>query len=412
MKKYFFLILFVSLLCSCSQDDNINTDDTNNEPPGQEVPNPPSSVVPCENGMAGNYPCNDYDLVSHIPLSVFQASAGNDSWGWTDPNTGKEYAIMGLDNGTAFVDISTPDQPIYIGKLFTQSNPSQWRDVKIYQNYAFVVSEANAHGMQVFDLNRLGIATDLPRNFQANAVYTGFGSAHNIVINEDTGFAYAVGTQTFDGGPHIVNIQNPLNPVAAGGFAMAGYTHDAQVVTYTGPDSDYTGREIYIGSNENEVVILDVTNKASIELISSISYDNASYTHQGWFTEDQKYFIVGDELDEIGIGFNTKTVVLDFTDLDSPQFHTNYTGPLASIDHNGYVKGNLYYLANYTGGMRVIDITNIENQTVTEVGFFDSFPSNDATTFNGAWNVYPYFASGNLVISDIDNGLFIVKKSN
>ena len=111
-------------------------------------------------------------------------------------------------------------------------------------------------------------------------------------------------------------------------------------------------------------------------------------------------------------GFNTRTIILDFTDLDNPSFKTSYSGPTSAIDHNGYVKGNLLYLANYTAGVRFIDISNIAGDVLTEVGFFDTFPNHNAATFSGTWNVYPYFESGNIVISDIDNGLFIVKKSD
>ena len=147
--------------------------------------------------------------------------------------------------------------------LPTHTTSTTWRDVKVYNNYAFIVSEAGGHGMQVFDLTRLRNVANPPETFTEDAHYDGFGSSHNIVINEDTGYAYSVGDDTYSGGAHFVDISNPLNPVAAGGYAGSGYTHDAQVITYNGPDSDYTGREIYVGSNENQVVIVDVTDKAN-----------------------------------------------------------------------------------------------------------------------------------------------------
>ena len=99
---------------------------------------------------------------------------------------------------------------------------------------------------------------------------------------------------------HFVNISDPVNPSAAGGYGASGYTHDAQVVTYNGPDADYAGREILIGANENFVVIVDITDKANPVRISQLQYSNLSYTHQGWFTEDQRYFLLGDEGDERG----------------------------------------------------------------------------------------------------------------
>jgi len=369
--------------------------------------------TPCIDGMAGAYPCNGYDLQAHLPLSVFNASSSNDSWGWTDPQDGKEYALFGLNNGTAFIDISDPVNPIYLGKLPTHTSSTTWRDVKVFNNYAFIVSEAGGHGMQVFDLTRLRSVANPPETFTEDAHYGGFGSAHNIVINEDTGYAYGVGTNSYSGGAHFINIQDPLNPVAAGGYSGSGYSHDAQVVIYDGPDSDYTGHEIYIGSNENHVAIVDVSNKNSPQLIASATYNNDSYTHQGWFTEDQKYFIVGDELDELDFGFNTKTITLDFTDLDNPQFHFEHYGETPAIDHNGYTKGNEYYLANYKAGMRVLDINNIDGESYSEIGYFDTYPSSNTAGFEGAWNVYPYFGSGNIIISNyLSGGFFIVKSSS
>lgn len=374
--------------------------------------------TPCINGMAGDYPCNGYDLQVFIPCTDFGAENANDSWGWTDPDNGTEYALVGLDNGTAFLDISDPINPIYLGKLPTHTSSSLWRDVKVYNNYAFVVSEANGHGMQIFDLTRLRNVTNPPETFTEDAHYSGFGSAHNVVINEETGYAYGVGTGSFNGGPNFVNIQDPLNPIGEGGYGGSGYSHDAQVVIYDGPDTDYTGREIYIGSNESQVAIVDVTDKSNPQLISSATYSNTSYTHQGWFTEDLTYFIVGDEIDELDFGFNTRNIVFDFTDLDNPQLSFEYSGPTSATDHNGYVDGNKFYLANYKAGMRIIDISDIANGNMTETGYFDIFPSSNTAGYDGAWNVYPYFASGNILISslkysspDYVPGFYLVKSS-
>lgn len=366
--------------------------------------------TPCENGMAGDYPCNGYDLQSFISLAELDTDRGNDSWGWTDPDNGDEYAIMGVKNGTVFIDISDPINPIYLGKLPTHTDNSTWRDIKVYQNYAFIVSEANNHGMQVFDLTRLRNISNPPENFNEDAHYDGFGSSHNIVINEETGYAYSVGDNTYSGGAHFIDISNPLNPIAAGGYSDDGYTHDAQVVIYNGPDTDYTGKEIYIGSNEDKVVIVDVTDKNNPQHISSVTYSNFSYTHQGWITEDFKYYILGDESDEINLGFNTKTIVLDFTDLDNPIHSFDYSGPTLATDHNGYVNGDLFYLANNAAGLRVIDISDISNGEMTEIGFFDSHPLNDFAGYEGIWSTYPYFESGNIVISDRE-GFFVVKSS-
>ncbi|MDO5972242.1 choice-of-anchor B family protein [Flavivirga aquimarina] len=370
-------------------------------------------LAPCENGLADIYPCNNYDLMVQIPLSTFGATAGNDSWGWVDSTTKKEYALIATDVNVSFIDISDTSNPIYLGNVPTATTSSPWRDVKVYENHAFIVADnAGNHGMQVFDLTRLRDVTNPPETFTPDAHFTEFGSAHNIVINGDSGYAYIVGARTqFSGGPIFINIQNPTSPVSEQGFSEGGYSHDAQVVTYNGPDTDYTDREILIGSNENEVVIADITDKANPVSISTISYSNVGYTHQGWFTEDLNYFILGDETDETDIGLNTRTIVFDFSDLDNPAFHFSYFGPSSAIDHNGYVKGNIFYQASYTAGVRILDISEIENSIFTETGFFDTYPENDGTAFDGAWNVYPYLPSGNIIISDINRGLFVIRKS-
>ncbi len=367
--------------------------------------------APCVGGMANGYPCNGYDLQAKLFLAQMNAADGNDSWGWTDPQDGKEYALVGLDNGTAFIDISDPVNVVYLGKLPTHTSPSIWRDIKVYNNYAFVVSEAGNHGMQVFDLTRLRNVANPPETFTEDAHYNGFGNAHNIVINEATGFAYAVGTGTFNGGAHFIDISDPLNPTPAGGYDASGYTHDAQVIIYDGPDADYTGQEIYFGSNEDQVVIVNVTNKNNPQLISTINYGSVGYTHQGWLTEDRNYFIIGDELDELDFGFGTRTIVANVENLDSPFYFFQYFGNINSIDHNGYVVGDKFYLANYSGGMRVIDISDISNQNLQEIGYFDTYPSNNDANFHATWNVYPFFESGNIVISG-ETGFTLVKDSS
>lgn len=402
MKKHPLYLLLLVLVFACDPDDG-------NPAPEVDL----SGFIPCENGMAGVYPCSGYDLVGNISLDTFDAGSGNDSWGWTDSSTGREYAIMGVDNGTVFVDIS--DGLSYLGKLPSATGSSSWRDVKVYRDHAFIVSEASGHGMQVFDLTKLRTVTDTPQIFEADARYTGFGNAHNIVINEASGYAYAVGTarnDAFNGGAHFLNIQDPKNPLAENGYSERGYAHDAQVVTYNGPDTEHQGKEIFIGANENEVVIADVTDKNNPTAISTINYSNIGYTHQGWFTEDQRYFLLGDELDETERGFRTRAIIFDFSDLENPVVHEEYLGTNSAIDHNGYVKGDEFFLASYRAGVRVLDISGIADRIITEKGFFDTFPTNDNASFDGVWNVYPYFASGKIVVSDIDRGLFVIQQSN
>lgn len=410
MKKGVWYLTFI-VIFGCSSDDQIVEEEDESAPMEENF----DAIVPCENGMAGIYPCSGYDLVAHISLSTMSAEEGNDIWGWTDVETGKEYALMGLDNGTAFIDMSNALNPIYLGKLSTATTSSSWRDVKVYGDYAYIVSEANDHGVQIFDLKRLRNVSNPTENFSADGHYTALGNAHNIVINETSGFAYPVGTDRddqFNGGVHFLNLENPIVPTLVGGWGLNGYTHDAQVITYNGPDATYVGAEIFVGANEDQVVVVDISDKNTPITLATMPYSNIGYTHQGWFTDDQRYFILGDELDEVRQGFRTRTLIFDMEDLDNPILHHTYSGPTNAIDHNGYMLADEFFLANYTAGVRVLDISDIDGKSVEEKAFFDTYPANNNTQFAGVWSVYPYFESGKIIISDINSGFFIIQKSN
>ena len=432
MKNYI-LILCLVLVSSCQYEDY---DDS------KVIDSP---LATCIDGFAKipgtdyEYSCLNYDLMGRITLEEMDAEAGNDCWGWTDSTTGREYAIMGVNNGTSFIDITDSTSPIYLGKLPTATVDSSWRDMKVYNDHVYIVSEAGDHGLQVFNLANLrGI--DSEQVFSADYTDKSFGQAHNIAINEDSGYAYIAGARTK--GIYALNLSNPLAPKLELEGSQFGYSHDAQIVNYKGPDQDHFGKEIYIGSNENKVDIVDVTDKSEPKLISTFLYDH-QYTHQAWLTDDHKYALLGDELDEVDSNYElkadakTRTVIIDLSDLDKPSLHHDYEAETKAIDHNGYVKGTEFFLASYTAGLRVLDILNIDQKSISETGFFNTFidqngsglpnsttvksqdPDGDhsgkkgnSSAFNGAWSVYPFFKSENIIISDINSGLYIVKKQN
>jgi choice-of-anchor B domain-containing protein len=363
----------------------------------------------CRNGSAMGFPCRDVDLLSFLPLADIGGGSGNDVWGWTDPESGREYAIVGRSTGTAFVDITDPARARFAGNLPTQTVDSLWRDVEVFANHAFIVSEAANHGMQVFDLRRLRSVGDVPATFEATAHYAGFGSAHTVAVDVRAGFAYAAGTRTCAGGLHAVDIQDPLNPQTAGCFAADGYTHDAQCIVYDGPDAAHTGREICFGSNEDTLTIVDVSEKHAQRMISRTGYDASSYTHQGWLTPDRRFFLVDDEGDERAFRTRTRTFVWDVSDLDAPFIAHVYEGPVSSIDHQLFIRGDLAYEANYRSGLRVLALGDLGAAPPHEVGFFDIYPQDDAPEFNAAWSVFPFFASGTVVVNGIEQGLFVLR---
>jgi choice-of-anchor B domain-containing protein len=367
-----------------------------------------AAAVTCSDGRAGSYPCRDIDLLAFLPHAEIGGGSGNDIWGWTDPMTGREYALVGRSTGTAFVDISNPRAPVYLGNLPTRTVASGWRGIKVFADHAFIVSEAVNHGMQVFDLTQLRGVTSPPVTFGDTAHYSGFGSTHTLAMNELTGYAYAVGTRTCEGGLHVVDVRTPTSPRTAGCFSLDGYTHETQCVVYTGADIPHRGREVCFNSNEDTLTVVDATDKFEPIQLSRTGYGGSAYTHQGWLTEDQRFFLVNDEGDEVAFRHPTRTWIWDVSDLDAPVLVSRYDGSTSSVDHNLYVRGNLVYESNYRSGLRVLDASDVAAGVLREVGFFDIYPSDDLPSYNGAWTSYPFFASGAVAVNGIEQGLFVL----
>jgi choice-of-anchor B domain-containing protein len=369
-------------------------------------------------GIGGNgpYDSRNVNLLSRLGLDEMHGGPsnvlGNDVWGWTDSLTGREYAIMGMTDRTSFVDVTDPTAPTFLGSLASHTGNRTWRDMKVFNDRAYIVADSNGeHGMQIFDLTQLRSVTS-PQNFSSTAHYDGFNRAHNISINEDSGFAYVVGSEVASGGLHVLDLNgSSFIPTLAGEFADDGYTHDTQVVNYSGPDSDYANREVAFNSNEDTLTIVDVTDKSNMTEISRAGYDNANYAHQGWLSEDHKYFFMDDELDERNSDelIQTTTRVWDVQDLDNPEYLGSYDGVEATIDHNLYVKDGIIYQANYTSGLRMLRINDASTLDLEEIGFFDTYNTDNNVSFNGAWSVYPFFESGTILVSDRQNGLFMLQ---
>ena len=376
--------------------------------PKASVPHPATKARPFRASLEANpgsarstlgFPSDGVSLMSWLPLSSFPGnpSTGNDCWGYISPS-GRQYALMGLSNGTAFVEITDPGNA-QIVEVISGPN-SLWHDIKVYQDHAYVVSEGGS-GIQVMDMSQIdnGVVTQVTQ--------AGSGATHNVAIDTTSGYLYRTGG---DGNGLIVySLLNPANPTQVATWPDK-YVHDCQVVTYT--DGPYAGRQIAFlcagyngGWNETGLTILDVTNKSNIQLVSQMQHSSNNYSHQAWLTEDRHYLYLNDELDEQNTGSLTTTRIIDVQDINNPtQVGTCTTGS-TSIDHNLYIKGNHMYQANYRSGLHVFDISSPLNPE--HVAHFDTWPSDDGAEFNGLWSCYPFFEDGTVIGSDLESGLFV-----
>ncbi|MCY4400431.1 MAG: choice-of-anchor B family protein [Gemmatimonadetes bacterium] len=380
-----------------------------------------SGEVRCDGGDAAGFSCDGVDLLAFLPASALGGAPGervSDVWGWTDPETGREYALVGRTGGAAIIDVTDAAAPRYIGAV--QANPSGARDLKVYADHLFFTGDgAGDHGLVVFDLTRVRGAGPDPAEFQPDAVYDGIASAHNLVLDPESGFAFPVGAsgggETCGGGLHMVDVRDPKSPVFAGcftdteGLIYPGRTHDAQCVVYRGPDDRFQGRQLCFASNETALRIIDVTDKSAPAPVGTATYPGLAYVHQGWLTDDQRYYYLDDELDElVGTAPTTRTFIFDVAELDDPILVGSVDGTSGATDHNLYVKGDRMYQANYQAGFRLFDISDPE--APREIAWFDTTPyEGDPPGFVGAWTAYPFFESGTVVVTSMYEGVFLLR---
>ncbi|TMO86651.1 choice-of-anchor B family protein [Pseudoalteromonas spongiae] len=389
------------------------------------------SSTACENGRAGSYSCNNVDLVAHVPLPA--NTSGNDIWGHVDLNNGIEYAIMGFSDGIRVYSLADPTNPTLVGRVAGAN--TTWRDIKVlqyydetlnaYQAYAYVTAEANT-GVQIINLNNLPTSVSLSgTNFTVNSAHNVYISnvdySLNLPLNGQSAKMQIVGSNKYGGSFTTYDLTAPNNPNKSfdiGSTSRANYTHDATSMSIndTRATRDCVNAnsgvcDVFIDFNENEIRIWDATQSTNTERLGQVGYDDvdssSQYVHSGWWHENKRYVYVHDEFDENKGGLNTTVRILDLADLTQPTIVGKWTSNNRTIDHNGFVKGNRYYMSNYERGLTILDISDpIKPQ---EVGYFDTFPTSDNPSFNGAWGAYPYLPSGNILISDINSGLYVLK---
>jgi choice-of-anchor B domain-containing protein len=386
----------------------------------------------CIDGQAGDFSCENISLVSRLSVSAMDntSSTANDVWGHVDLNTGKEYALVGLRRGVAVVDISVPETPSVVDVIAGSS--TTWRDIKVFQRYssaserwqawAYVTADSAAEGTVIIDLNDLenGNITSTPDNTDSRAhnVYiSGVDYSLNSALNDTRPQLNILGSNNFGGALRTFDLGSPtsLRPAyTPSKLNGEDYTHDASSVEISDGRAQ---RDCQLAQGDSCLVLLDFNVRtlrlwnnskgSTATMLSDTTYPNATYTHSGWWSEDKNYVLVHDEVDEQAHSLNTTINIFDITSLTNPTLVGTWEGPTRASDHNGFARGNRYYMSNYERGLTILDISN--PAAPEEIGFFDTYPSSDSASFNGAWGVYPFLPSGLVLVSDIQRGLFVLR---
>ena len=304
----------------------------------------------------------------------------NDIWGYTAPN-GDEYALLGSEDGTTIVDCTNPAAPVSRGFIAGPNSP--WRDIRTYQTYAYVVTEGGS-GMQIIDLTNPN-SPSLVTTWGTNR----WGNAHNISIDTSTGIIYVPGTNN---GMVIADASsNPTNPTFVQNY-NAPYLHDFQAQGGFGYGS---------AINSGFLRILDLNN--NLATVSDTTTPS-NFTHQAWPTADNNTLVTTDEQ---GGGV---LKIYDITNKSNPIARGQYTPISSSIPHNAFIIGNIVHISWYTEGYRAVDISDPNNPV--EVASYDTTPGGGSSGFSGAWGCYPFSPSGNIFISDIGTGLYVLRRES
>ncbi len=313
----------------------------------------------------------------------------NDIWGYVDTSS-NEYAIVGVFNGVSIVDVTDPINPLE--KFFIKGPLSTWRDIKTWDQHAYVVHDNisgsdTSVGLMIIDLS--GLPDSIDTIFWMGDTLN-YRKAHNIYIDEN-GIAYLFGSNIKNGSVLFLDLTDPKNPVPKGNYT-ANYAHDG----YVRGDTLYTA-EIYAGL----VTISDISDKAKPSILANFSTPHNT-THNCWLSNNGKYIYTTDEVRGGYIG------AYDISDLGNIKESDRYRSNAGSdvIPHNVHVLNNYVVISYYKDGVIILDVTRPSN--LVEVGSYDTAPTKEGGGFAGAWGAYPYLPSGNLLVSDMQEGLFVL----
>ena len=325
--------------------------------------------------------------LGYLDLVSLHNSDASDIWGYVD-GSGNEYAIVGLNDGTSIVDVTDPANPVEV--FFESGMNSIWRDIKTWNNHAYVTTE-EPQGLLIIDLTTLPGNPNLTTTYYNGPLANPWASAHNLFIDEN-GICYIFGANRDNGGAIMLDLTiDPMNPVEVG-TVDDWYTHDGVA----------RGDTLYMGHiNEGHMSIWDVSNKASPVLLGQ-QVTPGNFSHNLWMSDDGNYIYTTDEITNGFIGEFDISDPTNIIELDRIQSNPG----MDVIPHNSHFLNDYIVTSYYRDGVTVHDVSNKGN--MVEVGNFDTSPAYDGDGFNGCWGVYPWLPSGNIIASDIENGLYIL----
>ena len=314
----------------------------------------------------------------------------SDVWGYV--NDSGEYALVGVYNGISVVDVTNPYDPVELG--FFYGPESIWRDLKTWGDYLYCINDEDGDGgagLQILNLEELINGVSNPTYIENMSL--GFETAHNIYIDEN-GVLYVFGANYGIGGALMYDlVANPENPPLLGVFNDY-YLHDGMA----------RGDTLWGGAiNDGVFTVIDVSDKQNPEIIGSHATPN-NFSHNCWISDDGDYLFTTDEVSGAYVAAYDVSNLNDIEEVDRIQAWSPQTNV---IPHNTHVDGDFIVTSYYADGVSVVDVSNPSN--MVEVGYYDTSEDYSGGGFNGAWGAYPWLPSGNILVTDIETGLYVLE---
>ncbi len=337
-----------------------------------------------------------------LPVTAAWNGPYNEIWGLVVNE--HEIAVIGSTMGTHFIDVTDPANPVEIADAFVQGaafGPQLvHRDFHDYRGFLYVVAdEGNNSTLQIVDIRNLPESTTVVSD--NNDLLS---LSHNVFVDSTQARLYACGVNrtTDRDAMSMYDISDPANPVELGIYNNIGnveipYVHDIFVRDHIA----------YLNSGNDGFFVIDFTDPDDPILLGTMDdYVQAGYNHSGWLDHKGHYYFLADE----NHGLELKVVdVCETEDIEVVQTFGTNSGINSSIPHNVLIDCNILYASWYYEGVQVFDISDPTNPV--RIGFYDTFQGNDAFSFAGNWGVYPYLPSGNILASDMQNGLFVLERN-
>ena len=324
--------------------------------------------------------------LGYLDLVSIHNSDLSDIWGWSNGN--QEYAIVGVNNGTSVVDVTNPANPTEV--FYEPGMNSIWRDIKTYNGYAYVTTEAQ-NGLLIIDLNSLPGNSNLNTSYYTGPNSNQWESAHNLYIDEN-GICYIFGANRGNGGCIMLDLNtNPMNPSEVGEIDD-WYVHDGVA----------RGDTLYLAHiTDGFMTMWDISSIGSPVMLGQQTTPG-NFSHNLWMSDDGNYIYTTDEITNGYIGEYDITDPNNMTELDRIQSSPG----MDVIPHNVHFIDDYIVSSYYRDGVVIHDVSNKGN--MVEVGNFDTAPNLSGDGFNGCWGVYPWLPSGNIIASDIEKGLYVL----